>query len=174
MSDIRSFVRCRHLFLNYWAEGHIFLWNTIIGSVAAILLRIIYFEIRGVEWEALWSEFLWSNIWTWRWDLLRGARKSWLGVEEPSLSFKLLNCSPWTDLAAPCGRREIDEGAYVHPEILWPLGMHLVLDFCSLSQFSTCLLVTLWVLSLLSQAPAEEAAQRSFSKCYLGERKGWK
>lgn len=53
MSDIRSFVRHRHLFLNYWAEGHIFLWNTIIGSVAAILLRIIYFEIRGVEWEAL-------------------------------------------------------------------------------------------------------------------------
>lgn len=47
------------------------LWNTIISSVAAILLRIMYFEIRGREQEGslicLWATSLWSNVWPRKW-----------------------------------------------------------------------------------------------------------
>lgn len=173
MSDIRSFVTCRNLFLKYLAEVQVFfLWNIIISSLAAILLRIIYFEIRGRGRGALWSEFLWSNVWTMKWDLLIGIRKSSSGVEEPSLGFKLLNYGPWTDWATPCGRQEIDKGAYAHPVILWSPGVHPVVDFCSLSEPSTCPLMTLWMLSL-HPGPCRWGWQEVLFLVLFGEWKLW-
>lgn len=63
--------------------------------MAAVLLRIMYFEIwGGGRGHSGLSFFEAINVWTRRWDLLIGTRKSSSGVEEPSLDFKLLHCSP--------------------------------------------------------------------------------
>ena len=71
------FIMCRNLF--FWLRHRIFFfwWNNMLSSVAAILLRIIYCEVRGREQEALWS--LCSGY----------EEKSLSAVEEPGLDLKL-------------------------------------------------------------------------------------
>lgn len=121
---------------------HRFFFCRIPWSVAWLpLLRIMHCEIRRGNRRALWSESLWSKVWTRRWDplqakgeLLRG-RRAWVRLQ-------LLNHHPLTDQAAPWGRQEIDKGAYAHP------GMQPVLVLLSLSRLSTGLIMSLLMLKL--------------------------